>query len=490
MVVRKYDAKEGHTTVWVAAGNRTRRGLVKNIDNDGHCTLQYDGGEHTISGVRREAMCLEWQLGRSASALNGRWRRRRGPTGESERPEMARHIESITTPPDLPDDTALIFRWDGDGCVCRRWAVLGELTGDDRSQIPPCFAPLLTHLERPISRTTGTMVRESNYTSMVDESGVPRPIDMAMMRRKLQGIAKQKAPGLTGNGPDLYAPPPSSWVEWAVVLFNIIQHTQVTPRGWHVDLVHYVHKGGADGSFSNHRPLALIEVLRKVFTSIAVGRVRCDWSRLKVLGECNPGFQAGRATANAILPVRTTADFCVATKTEMAVLLDDLKWCFDTPANPAIELALMRLGGPAFYATILNDVDMHSAKSTVTAAGLTLDLAGHLGCQGAHRQLNGTGQGTVEGPLNWLPVAEIVIAVARAASTHPVDMPTGGGAPAEVPVAVYVNDSALARSGPESVPSLRRVVNATGLMYFFLGLEQRRAKRSVCGFGLSGAWGG
>ena len=192
---------------------------------------------------------------------------------------------------------------------------------------------------------------------------------------------------------------------------SFTQHTQITPHGWHIDLVHYVHKGGSDGSLSNHRPLALIEVLRKVFTGIVVDRMRQDWSRLKVLDECNPGFQAGRTTANAILPVRTAAEYCVGTKTEMAVLLDDLKWCFDTPANAVIELALMRLGVPAFYVTMLNDIDMHSAKSTVTAA---------VGCQGVHRQLHGTGQGTVEGPLNWLPVADIVIAVARAASTNPV----------------------------------------------------------------------
>ena len=121
---RRHDATEGHT-VWVATGNRTRRGLVKKIDNDGHCTLQYGGDKHTTSGVRREAMCLEWQLERSATAMNGRWKRRRGLTGETERSEMARHIEGIVTPPDLPDDTALLFRWNGEGRACRRRAVLG-----------------------------------------------------------------------------------------------------------------------------------------------------------------------------------------------------------------------------------------------------------------------------------------------------------------------------------------------------------------------------
>ena len=112
------------------------------------------------------------------------------------------------------------------------------------------------------------------------------------------------------------------------------------------------------------------------------------------------------------------------------------------------------------------------------AGGLTLDLASHLGCQGVHRQLHGTGQGTAEGPLNWLPVADIVIAVARAASTNPVTMPTGGGAPVEVPVAVYVDDSALAQAGPKAVPSLRKMVNMTGFMYDFLGLG-RRAKKCL-----------
>ena len=142
----------------------------------------------------------------------------------------------------------------------------------------------------------------------------------------------------------------------------------------------------------------------------------------------------------------------------MAVLLDDLKWCFDTPANAVIELSLMRLGVPAFYVTMLNDIDIHSVKSTATAAGLTVDLAGHLGCRGVHRQLHGTGQGTVEGPLNWLPVTDIAIAVARATSSPPVTMPTDGGPPVEVPVAVYVDDSSLAHSGSEAVPSLRKMV--------------------------------
>ena len=90
---------------------------------------------------------------------------------------------------------------------------------------------------------------------------------------------------------------PDCWVEWAVKLCNIIQHSQVTPRAWHIDLVHYVHKGGSDTSLANHRPLALIEVFRKVFTSVIIGRMRRDWNRLQVLDS----WESKRASSTAVI---------------------------------------------------------------------------------------------------------------------------------------------------------------------------------------------
>ena len=123
-------------------------------------------------------------------------------------------------------------------------------------------------------------VIHTDYESMIDGDGAPRQFGFATIRRKLGSIAKQKAPGLSGNGPDLYACMPGCWVEWAVKLCNFIQHSQVTPRAWHVDLVHYALKGGGDISLANHQPLALIEVFRKVFTSVVIGRMRRDWNRM------------------------------------------------------------------------------------------------------------------------------------------------------------------------------------------------------------------
>ena len=105
-------------------------------------------------------------------------------------------------------------------------------------------------------------------------------------------------------------------------------------------------------------------------------------------------------------------------KTELAALLDDLRWCFDTPANTVIELALFRLGVSEFYCNFLNDIDLHSVKSTITAAGITLDILLAVGVEGTHRQEHGTGQGANEGPLNWVPVADMVISFGGTGGEH------------------------------------------------------------------------
>ena len=159
-------------------------------------------------------------------------------------------------------------------------------------------------------------------------------------------------------------------------------------------------------------------------------------------------------------------------------MLDDLRWCFDTPANTVVELALYRLGVPEFYGNLLSDIDLHSAKTTITASGLTLDLLSGVGEEGTHRQEHGTGQGTIEGALNWVPVADMVISVARASSTQPVQVPTGDGTSVPVDRSWYVDDSGLLQSRQGAVKALETVVNMTGLMYYFLVLE-RRAKKCL-----------
>ena len=77
-----------------------------------------------------------------------------------------------------------------------------------------------------------------------------------------------------------------------------------------------------------------------------------------------------------------------------------------------------------------------------------------------------------------MPVADMAVSVARAASTQPVQVSTGNGKPTPLSKSWYVDDSALLQAGKRAVDALNRMVNKTGLMYYFLGLE-RRAKKCL-----------
>ena len=70
----------------------------------------------------------------------------------------------------------------------------------------------------------------------------------------------------------------------------------------------------------------------------------------------------------------------------------------------------------------------------------------------------------------------MAISVARAASTRPVQVFTGDGKPTPVPKSWYVDDSTLMQAGKRAVDAPSRMVNETGLMYYFMGLEQRSKK--------------
>ena len=211
-------------------------------------------------------------------------------------------------------------------------------------------------------------------------------------------------------------------------------------------------------------------MFRKVFASVICDRMKGVFTRLEVLDPTNPGFQAGRTTANSIFPLRAAAEHCHVTETEFSTLLGDVKWCFDTPASTVIELALMRLGVPEFYVNLLNGRS-HCTLGDHGSHGATVAITGLI-----HRQLHGTGQGTGEGPINWIPIADIVIAIARQRSTQPVSLPTGAGRSLPFGRAWFVDDAGLAQAGAGSTPALQRVVDGTGLMHCFLGQERRGSK--------------
>ena len=243
---RPHDVAEGHEAYAVVRDNVVE-GTVTGIDNDGH---------YVVCTVEGEAMiCVRSDICHTTVSQST-------PSAQMVRDTAGlRHGDER--------NTVKLFRRSAEGWRTRRRAVRGELTPEEIAEIPEIFNPLLRHLQSPISSATGATVVSSDYATMAQGDGTPNPVTFDDLRRKLGGIAKQKAPGYSGNGPDLHAPMPDVWAADVLTLLNVIQHSGVTPHAWHIGLMHYAHKGGEDSSLSNHRPLTLVDVLSKVFSAVS-----------------------------------------------------------------------------------------------------------------------------------------------------------------------------------------------------------------------------
>ena len=197
---RRYDVAAGHE-VRFSDGTTARSGRMTAIDDDGRYTVVDEAGDR-YDLLKREQICHQWQL-EELSGDDGP--DAAGTTTCCDGRRVAETVERLAAVEPGPVDTAILFRRNEEGREFRRRATAGTLTPHDISRAPECFHDLLKHLSSPVSKAIGLPIHCTDYESMVDGDGAPRQFDFATVRRKLGSIAKQKAPGLSGNGPDLYA---------------------------------------------------------------------------------------------------------------------------------------------------------------------------------------------------------------------------------------------------------------------------------------------
>ena len=188
-------------------GLKVAGGFVRAIDNDGHYTVTPDAGA-SLSGVRRENLCLKWQVGSNpgaaaaaaSSSADVDYDSRRRSNGVADGDGLDSQSTSVPSIADVMrlaamdrsrvDDTALLFRKGEAGRRCRARAVKGELTTDDITQLPSCFHELLEDLKSPVSGRTGATVQPPDFANMVDDLGAPRLITVAMLQSCAANLGK------------------------------------------------------------------------------------------------------------------------------------------------------------------------------------------------------------------------------------------------------------------------------------------------------------
>ena len=441
----RHNIAAGHE-VWVAKGDEVVAATVVDVDGNGEVSYTTEAGAKAAGWL--PDVCLRWQVSPS-------------PTTEDVRLAAADRLHR--------DDTHPVFALTDEGDEIRR-----RITAGDRAVaalLPPEFGVLLPGLQAKVLSTTGAAVCPSDYAEMVDERGATRKVGYDEWVAAVRHTPARKAPGNSGITSDMVRLMPKPWHERAARLVSAVAASSLSPEQWRVDLTTYIHKGGADRSLANYRPIMLLDVLYKIMMRVHVSRMNRDWRRLGVLTENNAGFQKARTTACSVLPIRMAASHCMRERKGMAVLFDDLAWAFDTPPRGMVELALARLGVPPYLTKLLRDIDNMALKDTVLAGGQASTYNGKY-----HRVLHGTPQGSVEGPALWMAVADIVVDWVMAHSQSPVVVDGGPEGAHGISNVTFVDDSGLAAGGERPKQELKAITDASGLMYYFCGCKRRPKK--------------
>lgn len=138
-------------------------------------------------------------------------------------------------------------------------------------------------------------------------------------------------------------------------LFETIWNTERVPREWKEGVIVSIYKNKGDSRDpSNYRPITLLSVPSKVFTSILLNRIRTHLVSLRRPQQA--GFTPNRSTTDCILALRLLAqqrrEYC---KPLLAAYVD-LKAAFDSLDRSALWLLLQGIGIPNKYINLLKEL--------------------------------------------------------------------------------------------------------------------------------------
>ena len=379
-------------------------------------------------------------------------------------------------------ETHPFFRMDEAGRVLRKNVVAGNTADLD---FPEVFRNLIDAFS--LKKIEGQSINSDIYTEhLVNENGQLRPIEKEEWLEYWRKVPKAKASGKSGITTDMLALASEEMlVEYLVIINRIISGGPI-PEYWKKEVMFPTEKIPGTIKIEKHRPIMLLEVLRKACTGFMVQRLRKTWTKHHIISGKNTGFTSKKSTAEPILKLRTCLDNAHKYKRPLYLNGEDLSKAFDTPERAVKELALMRLGVPQAAIDFLGRFDIDNEVHILTGHGLTTEGEGS---QLPFEAECGVKQGSPEGPFIWLAINDIIwswMDKTNGDNPDPYDK-TGlkvnkeelgyeyndGGTAFFTSLLAFVDDGIYLNS---SWQARQLTLNHTSILYAMLGLDRNGSK--------------
>ena len=135
-------------------------------------------------------------------------------------------------------------------------------------------------------------------------------------------------------------------LKWLTALFNKCWDEGRVPHDWELAYVVALHNKGRVDDFESHRPISLISVVYKAFTSLVLRRILKSGAEARFT-KSQFGFRSGRGTNDAVYVARRHLELAWAHRGgSVAMLALDWSKAFDSINTECLLIALQRFGLP------------------------------------------------------------------------------------------------------------------------------------------------
>ena len=129
---------------------------------------------------------------------------------------------------------------------------------------------------------------------------------LEQFKRIIRKLKKDKAPGPSHLTTNMVKGWPDDMIETAYNLMRHMWHkgdNPYIPRWWGDRLVRPIAKKTEEATAKNTRPVGLLEILRKIWTSAVVTIIHDLWRKNDALNHNQHGYRWRRSTSSAVLEV-------------------------------------------------------------------------------------------------------------------------------------------------------------------------------------------
>jgi len=197
------------------------------------------------------------------------------------------------------------------------------------------------------------------------------PITEAEVTTTIAHLRKEKACGADDIPAELLQHLPESAITRMTGLLNEVLRTKIIPTEWTTAKVYTLHKGGDPSKCSNYRPISLLSVPYKVFTTILTKRLTRLTESENLFANCQGGFRKQRSCIDKIALLTGRILETQAAQGETHIAFIDVKKAYDSVPHDRLLHTLRMHGICPEFVDLVNAIYTGTTASVITPFGDT-----------------------------------------------------------------------------------------------------------------------